>query len=114
NNDAGANNGSLAAPFHTLALAATAANASGDTIYVFQGDGTSANQNTAIALLVNQRLIGNGVALTSGKTLNGNVNETLLVAGSFPLLGGTITLANSVTVDGLDLSTTGASQGIVG
>jgi hypothetical protein len=76
----------------------------GDTIFVYSG--TTSNLTGAITLLASQSLIGQGVALV--------VNSTTLVnAGTFPVLGGTLTLANSVTVNGIDMSTT-TNSAIVG
>ena len=78
--------------------------AAGAYIYVFKGSGTTTGAYTFKA---SQTLIGAGATLSVGAlTIAGN-------ASNAPTLGGTLTLANSVTTNGFDLST-GASNGIVG
>ncbi|TSA80603.1 hypothetical protein FNU79_16390 [Deinococcus detaillensis] len=57
--------GRSATPFQSLA-SAVAASSAGDTLYVYRGDGTSANQSSGLKLKANQRLIGSGAALTLG------------------------------------------------
>ena len=110
-NDAVAGSGTSASPFNTLA-AAVGASAANDTLYVFAGDGTTANQNAGAVLKAGQRLIGEGVALDVVATVNGAVNPTLRAAGSRPLVGNSagngVTLASANTVRGLDI---GASSG---
>jgi len=76
-------------PFDTLAEAQTASSAN-DTIYIYQGDGTTAGQNAGITLKGGQRLIGEGVALTVPVAVNGGANPTTLrIAGSQPLIDNT-------------------------
>jgi large repetitive protein len=111
NTAAGGGNGQSQSPFNTLsaAIAASTAGASAtdtDTIYVYQGDGTTTNLATASILKSLQSFIGQGVALV----VNSN---TLVAAGGFPLIGNTLTLANTVTVNGIDMST-GANSALVG
>jgi putative Ig domain-containing protein len=110
-NNGAAGNGQSQSPFLTLsaAIAASTAGASAtdtDTIYVYQGDGTITNLATASILKSLQSFIGQGVALV----VNGN---TLVGAGGFPLIGNTLTLANTVTVNGIDMSTA-ANSALVG
>ncbi len=104
-NDAAAGNGQSQSPFNTLA-GAVAASTANDTLYVYQGNGSSTNLATASTLKSGQRLIGQGAILT----VNGN---NLMVPGGFPLLGGTVTLATGVTLNGFDMST-GSANGVVG
>lgn len=103
-NNGPAGNGQSPTPFSTLAAATTASTAS-DTIYIYQGSGTTGLTTPSI-LKTGQKLIGQGVALV----VNGT---TLVPAGGFPLLGSTVTLASGVTVAGIDMSMTTAN-GIVG
>lgn len=74
-------------PFDTLAEA-QAASSSGDTIYIFYGDGTTTGQNAGIVLKDTQRLLGEGVALTVPVGVNGGASPTTLrAAGSQPRVG---------------------------
>jgi VCBS repeat-containing protein len=112
NNASGANDGRSGSPFTTLAQAQTAS-ASGDTIYVFGGDGTSTGQAAGITLKSSQRLIGQADALTLGPT-------TLFPAtpASRPQLtassGAGVTLAAGTTVEGVADNPTGTATGISG
>jgi len=64
-------------PFDTLAEAETASGA-GDTIYLFEGDGTTLGQSDGITLKSGQRLIGEMVPLTMPSVnINGVVGPTL-------------------------------------
>lgn len=64
NEAAGGGDGSMDAPFNTLAAAQAAAGAH-DIVYVRAGDGTSTGMNAGVTLgQTGQRLIGSGVALT--------------------------------------------------
>jgi hypothetical protein len=54
-------NGTIQAPFNTLA-AASAASVPGSVFYVFQGDGTTTGMNQGIVLQPNQVLMGSGCA----------------------------------------------------
>jgi hypothetical protein len=111
-NNGGGTSGRSSDPFATLA-AAQSASFSGDTIYVFTGDGTSAGQNAGISLKQNQRLIGAGVALTMPLSVNGGAAPTLLAAaGARPRIGNgagagvTLTNTAAAEVAGLDISAT--------
>jgi hypothetical protein len=78
--------------------------AAGAYIYVFKGTGTTIGSYTFKA---NQTLIGGGATLTV---------DVLTIPGAdanTPTLGGTLTLANNVTINGIDMST-GALHAIVG
>ncbi|HEY0144233.1 MAG TPA: Ig-like domain-containing protein [Thermoanaerobaculia bacterium] len=96
-------------PFTTLA-AAEGASTGGDTVYVFNGNGTTAGQNAGFTLKDSQRLIGEGVALTINASLNGNPAPAVLApAGSKPritnLAGSGVTgnLVSNVEVAGLQI-----------
>ena len=104
-NNGAAGNGQSQSTFNTLA-AAVGASTANDTIFVYQGGGTTANLTTAAALKTGQRLIGQGAALV----VNG---QPLVPAGGFPVLGNAVTLASGVTLAGFDLST-GAAAGLSG
>jgi hypothetical protein len=102
-NNGAAGNGQSQSPFQTLA-AGVAASTANDSLFVYRGDGTTTNLATASILKSGQSFIGEGVALV----VNSN---TLVPAGSFPLIGNTLILANNVTINGIDMST-GSSRGI--
>lgn len=105
--------GRSTAPFNTLAAAATAAGA-GHTIHVRTGTGTNSGQNAGITLLANQRLLGEGVALTAVGTFNGVVNPQLLASSvTRPSIGNgagnAVTLASTNTVAGFTVAATNGS-----
>ncbi len=82
-------------PFLTLGKAASVSTP-GDTIYLYAGNDVNLG---AFTFQQNQSLIGQGTALV----VNGN---TLVAAGSFPTLGGTLTAnTTGVTANGLSLLT---------
>ena len=110
-NNGAAGNGQSQSPFNTLAAAQTAS-ATGDTIFVYRGNGTTSGQTAGIVLKNNQKLIGEGVALVVNTV-------TLVPAGTVPLISNTtaasdaVTLADGNTVQGLTI--TGATRdGIAG
>ncbi|PTA68477.1 beta strand repeat-containing protein [Deinococcus arcticus] len=114
-NDAAAGDGRRSGPFATLAAAQTASG-DGDIIYVYRGDGTTANQNAGITLKANQKLIGQGVPLTVGST-------AVEPAGQAPTIGHTtgaaVTLpgsaAGTTEIRGLTINAGGTgAQGIAG
>src|SRR5688572_28330133 len=93
NNATAGGTGRSTDPFDTLVEAQTASSAN-DTIYIFQGDGTTTGQNAGIVLKDGQRLIGEGVDLTVAISLVqqgvGGPNPTpLRLAGSQPRIGNT-------------------------
>ena len=114
-NNSGANgNGQSQSPFNSTSNftngARVSPDASGDIIFIHTGDGTTTNQNGGVALLANEQLIGQGVALV----VNGN---TLVAAGVKPQIGNSagdgVTLKSANTVKGLTI--TGSSgSGIYG
>jgi SprB repeat/Putative Ig domain/Bacterial Ig domain len=93
NTFAGTPDGRSHAPF-TTCNAAASASAINQTIYVHTGSG---NTTGFITLKSGQTLRGAGNSLTVG--------ALTIPAGTKPTLSGTITLANSVIVDGFDMST---------
>jgi hypothetical protein len=84
--------GSQASPFDTLGDALAVANA-GDTIFVFQGDGTNTGQAGPFTLPAGVNLVGEGEGLV--------VAQTIVAAGNRPVLQGPITLSGDNTVSGL-------------
>ncbi len=102
----GTNDGRSNTPFKTMTAVGGAGTASGDFIYVSKGTGSTTGSYT---MLASQQLIGAGATLNVGA-------GTLVVPGSAantPTLSGTLTLASSVTVNGIDMST-GAASAISG
>ena len=99
--NSGANGtGTRFSPFNNFAAAITAANASGDYIYLFKG---SANYTGGT--------LGAGVNLV-GAQVDLNVNTILIIAGNAantPTVGGTLTIANNDTVNGLNISSGGST-----
>ena len=100
--NSGANgNGTRNSPFNTFAAAITAANASGDYIYLFKG-----NSNYTRHLARGVNLVGAAVDLT--------VNTITVISGNsanIPTVGGTLTIANNDTVNGLNISS-GSATGL--
>ena len=115
-------------PFDTLVEAETASVA-GDTIYVYNGDGTTTGQANGIVLKATQRLIGEGVQLSLAVAVNGGPNPTVLrAAGTTPMIDDTDAGGNGVaatnalpteiaglnlagTTNAIDLTLTGAFSG---
>jgi Big-like domain-containing protein/putative Ig domain-containing protein/cadherin-like protein len=99
---AGTNDGRSNTPFKTMTAVGGAATSNGDFIYVAKGSG---NTTGTYAMKPSQQLIGAGATLTVGAlSVPGNAANT-------PMLSGTLTLANSVAVKGIDMST-GSSRAI--
>ena len=115
-NDASAGGlGGSADPFDTLAEAETASVA-GDTIFVFEGDGTTTGEDQGITLKNNQKLLGEGYGLSVDVALNGNAAPAVLVAaGTKPKIENTsgdgVTAADltGVEIRGLDIAASAAS-----
>jgi hypothetical protein len=106
-----AGDGRLSTPFNTLAAADTAANATGDRIFVFTG---GSNYTGGFGLLTNQRLIGQGVVDTDFDTALGITPPVNSVArpsinGTRPTINGTINLATGVTARGFNVNHTTAT-----
>ncbi len=101
----GTNDGRSNTPFKTMTAVGGASTNVNDYIYVSKGSGATTG---SYAMLVGQKLIGAGATL--------NVLGILNVPGAAantPTLSGTLTLASSVTVNGIDMST-GASAAVTG
>jgi hypothetical protein len=103
-------------PFDTL-LEAEAASSANDTIYVFQGNGTTTGQNAGITLKDGQRLLGEGVALTVPVAVNGGPNPTILrAAGSQSLIdnigGFGISVPDSSNVQIFGLNVAGSTNAV--
>jgi hypothetical protein len=95
-------------PFPTL-LAAQAASAAGDTLYLYRGDGTTTRQNQGLTLKPGQTLVGEGAALT----VNGTAVLPAGQPASFEHTTGTgLTLATNNTVRGVNIR--GAAGGVSG
>jgi VCBS repeat-containing protein len=108
NNSTAGGVGRSSDPFDTLAEAQAVATAANDRVFVYFGDGTTTAQNAGFTFAAaNQTLQGQGVALTTGTTVNGVSNATLVPAGSQPLIGNTagngVTMGVGSTVTGLSL-----------
>src|SRR3954447_5593997 len=102
---AGTNDGRSNTPFTALSDV-TGVSSPGDFIYVSKGSGPTTG---AYTMLNSQRLIGAGATLNVGA-------GTLVVAGNAantPTLSDSLTLADSVIVNGIDMST-GTSNAIAG
>jgi len=100
------NDGRSNTPFKIMTAVGGASTASGDFIYVSKGSGPTTGNYT---MLASQQLIGAGATLNVG-------SGVLVVAGNAantPTLSGSLTLANNVTVNGIDMST-GTSSAITG
>ena len=117
NDRAVAGSGRSSSPFDTLAAAATASSA-GDTIYVHQGDGSSAKQNAGVTLKANQQLLGEAVDLViGGDTLfDGSAAQRPTIGNS---AGVGVTLASGSRVEGLKVAAAGgkaisAGSGVAG
>jgi hypothetical protein len=97
-------NGRSSAPFDTLAEADTAANATGDRIYVFEGDASATGLGGGFALLASQQLIGETRDLVVG-------GDTLYDSdpADRPTVQGTIALDDGNTVTGLKVQASGAA-----
>ena len=108
NNSLGSGDGRLSSPFNTLAAADTAASASGDRTFVFTGAGTYTG---GFGLLLNQRLIGQGVVDTNfdialGITPPATSVARPLINGTRPTINGTVTLATGSTARGFNVNNT--------
>jgi hypothetical protein len=112
NDDAEGNNGTSAKPFDTLAQAQSVTPANGFTIYVEDGNNTTAGLSAGIDLKANQRLIGEAAALTIGA-------DTLqpAIPAKRPTITDTaadaVALSSGNTVRGIEIDPEGGS-GIAG
>ncbi len=88
-------NGSQASPFNNLADAIAGAT-SGDTIFVYAGDGTAANQTGDFVLPQGVDLIGQAQGLV--------VAQTIEPVGSRPVISGTVTAQGDNIIAGLEFN----------
>lgn len=114
--------GTSARPFATLAAAESAAG-TGDTTFVFRGDGTTTGLDDGFTMAVGERLLGEHVGLELDPDGSGPLPLMSLLpsrAGARPTLtraiGDIVTLATGAVVAGLELrrGTTGTGGGIRG
>jgi hypothetical protein len=111
-NSAAGNSGTSTAPFDTLAQAETAS-ATGDTIYLYDGDNTTTGYAAGLDLKANQRLIGEVAPLVVG-------SDTLApgVPGNRPTITDNntdvVVLAAGNTVRGVQIDPSGTGGGIAG
>jgi CSLREA domain-containing protein len=119
NNVSGAGTGTSSDPFKALSSAA-GASAAGDTIYVMNGDGTTAQQNTGFAMKANQRLIGEATQLDVPVALNGGASPTVLktATANYPKISGTtegVSVLNvtGALITGLNISATNAGSNAI-
>ena len=105
NASGGSHDGRSNTPFTTMTAVGGAATNNGDFIYVAHGSGSTTG---AYTMKTSQQLIGAGATLSVGGvlTVGGSAANT-------PTLSGTLTLASSVVVNGIDMST-GSSTAITG
>ena len=115
-NTAGPNgNGTYESPFDTLEEGDNAADAEYDIVFVRDGDGTANGYDTNVALLPNQRLLGDGVAhfIDSQNGLLQLGNDT---DGVTPIItnssGTSVSLANGSVASGFQI--TNATTGVAG
>lgn len=106
-----------ASPFTTL-KAAEAASATGETLFLRAGNGTSAGYDEGIILKSGQALTGQGIPASVTATLNGQT-VVLLAAGAAPTVtrasGTTVQLSTNNVIQGFDVgSSAGAGIGGTG
>jgi len=100
-------NGTSSAPFNALKAAESPTSGTGDTVFVFAGDGTTSNQDQGFLPVTDQRLLGQGVDLVAD--LNGTP-VTLVTAANRPRItnagGDGIAIAGvgGVQIMGLDIA----------
>ncbi|HXE73349.1 MAG TPA: right-handed parallel beta-helix repeat-containing protein [Candidatus Nitrosotenuis sp.] len=106
--------GSLAAPFVTLAQA-QAASGPDDILFVFAGDGSSTGMDSGLTLQAGQDLVGEGAGLTFN---NGAEEQVLVEPGPSPHLvngsGAVVVLADGNAVTGCHLSASAGGPAVAG
>jgi Bacterial cadherin-like domain/Bacterial Ig domain len=107
-------------PFDTLAEAESASN-SNDTVYVFEGDGTTGGYDTGYGLTTGERLIGEASDLTMDPDGGGGLGTETYFSGNpanRPVLTAldedVVGLGSGATVRGLALDPAGTGGGIFG
>ena len=120
NNEAAGGDGTSDTPFDTLAEA-EAASGTGDTVYVFDGNGTATNLDTGYLMAASERLIGESRPLSLDPDGAGPLGLSSLhpgTAGAQPTLSAAnedvIVLASNAVVDGVDADPSGTGGGISG
>jgi VCBS repeat-containing protein len=120
NNQAAGGDGTSDTPFDTLAEA-EAASGSGDTVYVFDGDNTSANLDTGYVMDSGERLVGEARSLSADPDGAGSAPSTTIfpgTPGAQPTLSATdedvVVLAAGASVDGFVLDPSGTGGGVFG
>ena len=121
NSAAAGGDGRLVSPFNTISgFNGSASDGAGEVIHIDFGDGTSTGYNTGITLLNNQRLLGQGVALSTantGITYHSHA-RSLPATASNPTIVTTnadsITLGTNNVIRGLTVGNTGTGTAIVG
>ena len=120
NNEPAGGDGTSDAPFDTLAEA-EAASGTGDTVFVFDGNNTTANLDTGYAMNATERLIGESQPLSLDPDGGGPLPTSALhpgTAGAQPTLTASnedvVVLASSARVDGIDVDPSGSGGGISG
>jgi VCBS repeat-containing protein len=120
NDEPAGGDGTSDTPFDTLAEAETASS-TGDTVFVFDGDNTTANLDTGYAMAANERLIGESRGLSLDPDGGGPLPLSSLhpgTVGAQPTLTASnedvIALASGATVDGVDVDPSGTGGGISG
>lgn len=113
NTAAGGGTGTMSSRFNTLGAGQTASSAN-DTVFVYQGTGNT-GQNAGFTIKTGQRLIGQGVDLTTDTDFNNNgttvsATQTIITATSKPTIGNsggngvTASSVNNITIAGLTIS----------
>ncbi|MEA2478371.1 MAG: hypothetical protein QOJ07_293, partial [Thermoleophilaceae bacterium] len=112
--------GTSARPFKALAQADTASG-SGDTAFVFKGDGSQTGYNTGYTMASSERLLGEVNGLTIDPDGAGTLPTVTLydpVANAYPnvsnLNADVVTLASGAELRGLTIDPTGTGGGIYG
>jgi hypothetical protein len=112
NDDAQGNSGTSDKPFDTLAQAQTAS-VTGDSIFVYDGNDSSAGYNAGVLLKANQQLIGEAATLGVGSDtlhLADSANRPTLTNNNADV----VTLASGSTEQGLAIDPQGTGGGICG
>ncbi len=98
-------------PFRTLKEAETASQP-GDTIYVFEGDGTSAGLNAGIELKAGQRLIGAGQDLVMPYGSSSVVVRAAVATPHVENTGGAAVVAGAIPAEIAGLILEGSTDGV--
>ena len=120
NDEPAGGDGTSDTPFDTLVEAETASGA-GDTVFVFDGNNTTANLDTGYVMDANERLIGESRPLDVDLDGPGGNPPTPLFPGNAPNVPtltasneDVVSLAAATTVDGFTIDPSGTGGGIAG